>query len=214
MKAQIYGIDPGPERSGMIVLLDGRVVEAGYHENEELILAIAQIASPGFFNFPGPRFAIEDVEPTSVPFGNILRNTTFWLGRFVQATHRRPVALVRPSKIRPTLCGGAVQGVTRTHVKSALVDEFGGDPDAFGGKRCAHCNGRGRRGRGKAIERCEACAGVGVSRQGPLWLLGNHQPAVDRPHLWSALAVAVAAQRLGLFEEERDDLQGREAGRR
>lgn len=89
-----------------------------------------------------------------------------------------PVEKVRQFKIH--LCGRAT--AKDSHVRQALIDRWGGDLKAIGGKRCLTCKGKGWRGRGRPP--CDACRGEGWEvRPGPLYGVSNHA--------WSALAAGV-----------------------
>jgi len=179
----IIGIDPGPTQSGMVVYapeLREHPVTAMLVENRQLAALLA--------TKPTPRtakriLAIEWVQcyGPAINAGADVFHTCRWVGRFEEAWGADAMLLTRP-QIKAHLCGNV--RAKDKHVRQALLDRFGGDEKAIGGKRCLTCHGKGWTGRGRAV--CSCCAGTGYRvPPGPL--------AGVKSHEWSALAVAVVA---------------------
>lgn len=122
----LLAIDPGPEKSGY-VLMDGyKIIRHGIAINEELEWDLLD------FNDGTPDVVIEMVASYGMPAGKSLFETAVWIGRFmeifrlwnseVQRMYRRDVKL--------HLCGAA--NAKDQNVIQALVDRFATTPDKYG----------------------------------------------------------------------------------
>ena len=96
---------------------------------------------------------------------------------------RSEVVLVERPDIKLVLCGS--RAAKDPNVRQALIDRWGGDSVAVGGKKCPECRQRRTQQSG-----CGLCRGSGWEHpKGVLYGIGSH--------VWSALAVAVWGKETG-----------------
>jgi hypothetical protein len=123
---------------------------------------------------------IEDIGHYGLAVGRDVFQTVKWMGRFQQAFKGETVYIPR-GEVLINLCGKR-QGANDSTVRQALIDRFGGDALAIGGKKCQTCKGKGWRGAGRPV--CEECNGDKYETlPGVLYGISGHA--------WSALAVGV-----------------------
>ncbi len=174
MNDLILAIDPGPVKSGWLTLYDGKPQNWGWFPNEELLEEVASM----YRRFP---LAIEDVSHfgPKISVGRDVFETCKWMGRFQQA-HGGEATYIKRQKIKIHLTGMAT--AKDKNIRIALIDRFGGESVAIGGKRCVDCKGRGWRGRGRPP--CDSCDATGLETpKGPLYGISGH--------IWSALAIGL-----------------------
>lgn len=172
---RVLSIDPGPTKSGWCLLEDGVPKEWGWHENAKVKGDIEYRNLDQFDQ--RPHLVIEDVGNYGMAVGRDTFETVKWMGRF--DPYCRATFIPRPT-IKTHLCG--VASAKDANVRQALIDRYGGDEVAVGGKKCQTCTGKGWRGRNH--DECEDCGGLGLqSPKGPLHGISGH--------CWSALAVGV-----------------------
>lgn len=121
----ILAIDPGTTQSGVVLYANGRVVEAGTHDNAAVLRIVRESEADVL--------AVERFEARGMAMGDESVVTVIWTGRFQQAW-RSPesVVLVKRSAIKSHLCG--TQRAKDTNVRAALLDLFGGKERAIGKK--------------------------------------------------------------------------------
>lgn len=132
---------------------------------------------------PDAELVVEMVESYGKPVGMEVFATVVWIGRFVevwrQVTRHEPELLPRRF-VKLHLCGATAK-VTDAHVRQALIDRYGGESIALGGRRCKCKDGMTRT---KVPRPCEACASTGwATKKGPLYDVAKDQ--------WAALGVAI-----------------------
>jgi hypothetical protein len=110
-------IDPGPTRSGF-VLMDGRtVVDAGKSPND----AVLTLVRLGTYD----ALVIEWITVASVAGAEVYQ-TCRWIGRFEQASPR-PVTLLPRMSVLLHLFGKRNVPKADTLVRRAMMDRYGGD---------------------------------------------------------------------------------------
>ena len=113
----LLAIDPGLEKSGMVVLEAGRVVASGLCENGDLL----EIVKHGC---QASTLAIEMIDSYGMPVGKEVFRTLIWVGRFMQAWPRPDeVRLIERRQIKLALCGTA--RAKDSNVRQALIDRLG-----------------------------------------------------------------------------------------
>jgi len=173
---RILAIDPGTTKSGWCLLEDGAPTDWGWDDNEWV---------KGMFKWIGVEptndvLVIEDVGHYGLPVGRDVFETVKWIGRFIER-YTGPVALIPRPEVLVNLCGKR-QGANDSSVRQALIDRFGGDEVAVGGKKCQTCKGKGWKGAGRPV--CPECDGDKYETPpGVLYGISGHA--------WSALAVGV-----------------------
>tara|TARA_R100000808_G_C2154855_1_gene166278 strand:+ start:10007 stop:10600 length:594 start_codon:yes stop_codon:yes gene_type:complete len=186
----LIAIDAGTTHSGYAALDNSvsppNIIEQGWIPNEELhtILIGTNIAHPD------SEVVIEDVSSYGMPVGYDVFQTVRWTGRFDSVFDFKVWYLTRPT-VKAALCGDA--RAKDGNVRQAVIDRYGGDQLAIGGKKCVDCKGKGWRGREHEI--CNTChckqnldsgiTGCGYqTHKGKLYEV--------KTHVWSALALGIA----------------------
>lgn len=186
MAKRVLSIDPGPVKSGW-VLMDGEVPHKwGWDDNADLRELLT--ANP---YTPGARcLLIEYPKPRGMPTSKEEMDTLFAAGRLVQAWSRLWFPVYR-SDVKLALCGHA--RAKDTNIRQAIIDRYGGDSVAIGGKKCATCKGKGWNGRGRhPCMDCHCADGHDTVNAG---MCGYETPPGVlhgiTGHCWSALAVGL-----------------------
>lgn len=179
----ILCIDPGSRITGWVILdrRPGELPELVDHGNTPTLAFLDWLR--GYRELGIRQAVVEHVGHygTGMSAGADVFETCILLGRMVEILRYLPVvAKVRRQSIKTRLCGRPT--AKDSNVRQALIDRWGGDELALGARKCAHCQGKGWRGRGRPS--CEACGGDGWDvPPGPLHGVTKHA--------WSALAAGV-----------------------
>jgi hypothetical protein len=189
MSDTILAIDPGCTQSAF-VLFDGvRPGLFGKWPNESLLRAMT--SNPAQEIVSASRCVIERVGHygTGMAVGAEVFDTCYFTGRLIQSWFERtggekfggqiPDMLQRQT-IKAHLCGSS--RANDSNVRQALIDRWGGDSKAIGGKKCKNCKGTGNMGTRKQPMQCHCASGC-ETPPGPL-----KGVTAD---VWAALALAV-----------------------
>lgn len=170
----ILCIDPGYLESAY-VLLDGNTpIEWDKIPNDALLNHLDEIKADAMI--------MEQIEGFGMPAGKELFETVFVSGRMCEKWGRRGVWHRMPRKeVKIEICG--TTKANDANVRQALIDRYGGESVAIGGKKCQACKGKCWTGRERAV--CAACDGSGW-RFPPGPLSGMHADC------WQALALGRA----------------------
>jgi hypothetical protein len=180
----VLAIDPGNTESAFVVYDGERPVEFGKWSNDTLLRQI-QVGHIG----NTANMAIETLKPRGMPTSFEEMQTQLWAGRYWQAWWDRQggekFALSEPTQVfridvKRHLCGKVT--ANDSNIRAALIDLFGGQNKAIGGKKCHACKGNGWRGRNRDV--CDYCKG-GKWEHPPGPLKGIAED------VWSALAIAI-----------------------
>lgn len=185
MKARrTLAIDPGTTESAYVVFIDGEPVEFGKVLNEELVRILGSGEGVPCFVL-----AIEMPACYGMAVGKSTMETCRWVGVFQEAFGLRDSCLVyRKARnqdegiesVTMHLCNST--RAKDPNVRKAIIDRYGGEDVAIGGKKCDVCKGKGWRGVGRPV--CVKCGGDGW-KQEPGVL---HGVSAD---VWAALGVAI-----------------------
>tara|TARA_R100000322_G_scaffold109271_1_gene69806 strand:+ start:339 stop:899 length:561 start_codon:yes stop_codon:yes gene_type:complete len=175
---KFLSIDAGTNESACLLMKDDAqdVMKVEYHAilpNDAMLRIIEEHYS---------HVVIEDITNMGMPVGRDVFETVRWTGRFQQVAESKggKVDYIPRTRIKINLCGTA--RAKDPNVRQALIDRFGGDQKAIGGKKCRDCKGKTWKGRNH--DPCETCKTTGWDTPiGPLYGISSH--------VWSALAVAV-----------------------
>lgn len=125
MRQVILAIDPGPEESAWLHLLNGLPVQWGIYDNARMLAEILPRPRPGV------TLAIEMIASYGMPVGAETFETCLWIGRFQQrwldtatAPALSPVRLVYRRDVRMHLCDDG-RKAKDAHVRQALIDRYG-----------------------------------------------------------------------------------------
>jgi hypothetical protein len=167
----LLSIDPGNVESAYCVFNGSEPLDFDKLENSALLMSISVSGCQ--------HLAIETMFARGMPTAQEEMETQLWAGRFIQASGL-PFTQIRRLDEKIVLCGSA--RATDANIRQAIIDRFGGEFVAIGGKKCKACHGKGVRGR--KHDPCDVC---GASKYefppGPL-----HGMSGD---CWSALAIAI-----------------------
>jgi hypothetical protein len=181
--SKLLAIDPGTTKSGWVMMDSLVPVEWGWSDNHEMYSLINKFQVP---------IVIEDVAHYGMPVGRDVFETVRWTGRFdrhAEASALPSMYINRP-EVKLALCGAP--RANDSTVRQALIDRYGGDSVAIGGKKCADCKGKGWNGRGHTV--CKSCHCQKVKGEYGVGCGYETHPGVLHGisgHVWSALAVGL-----------------------
>jgi len=186
---KILAIDPGTTKSGWVLMGGKWPIDYGWFDNKKIYTLLRMYQSV---------VVIEDVAHYGMPVGRDVFETIRWTGRFdyLAESLGLEVRYITRPEVKLALCGSP--RANDSTIRQALIDRFGGDEVAIGGKKCKECKGKGWNGRGREL--CTDChheqernvAGVDMrpekgcgyqSHPGPLHGISGH--------VWSALGVGL-----------------------
>lgn len=201
----ILAIDPGTTYSGWCLLEDSEPVEWGWDDNEEIIKRLVNSTAGGsWFGGIFVHLVIEDVSHYGMPVGKDVFDTVRWAGRFHQAVAIPrlgiDVTYIKRPDVKLHLCGSP--RANDSTIRQAIIDRYGGDEIAIGGKKCKTCKGKGWVGRGRptCVNCCSKCTVAGVHMfRGTCSHVQKGSGYQSPPgvlhgvsgHVWSALAVGL-----------------------
>lgn len=123
--ATILAIDPGPEKSSLVVW-NGQIVTHRCHSsNEDLVASLPEAKT--FMSVDGvfpDMMAIEMISPMGLRVGAETFETAYWVGRFVQAWTPRPFVRVKRHEVKTYLCG--TQQCKDADIRKAIIRKFYG----------------------------------------------------------------------------------------
>jgi hypothetical protein len=188
---KILAIDPGTSKSGWCYMEKGIPVEWGWTANEEMYALINKFQVP---------LVIEDIVNFGMPSGKDVFTTVRWTGRFDRHAEASalPCTYITRTEVKLAVCESP--RANDSTIRQGLIDRYGGDEKAIGGKKCQTCKGKGWTGREHTL--CQDChctvdvfnnlhPGDTVSDRGCGY---QTHPGVLHGisgHVWSALAVGV-----------------------
>lgn len=129
----LMGIDPGPDKSGVAAIKDGRLVDAGHIDNHQLLIVCREAAHK-----TETLVAVERVVAYGRVVGQSTIDTAYWSGRFAEAA--RTDNLISFPDVKLQLCG--LQQVKNSQVRQATLDLF----PATGGGSCPQKGTKSRQG--------------------------------------------------------------------
>ena len=197
----LLAIDPGNAKSAWCVLRDGMPVAFAKEPNEDILERMASAEWCG--SEPGIA-CIEMMECHGMAVGKEVFETVWWTGRFCQAWPGPLPERVFRGDVKMHICGRA--NAKDANIRQALIDRYGGDAIAVGGKKCGTCHGKGWRGRkhdpcGDCYEqKCADCGLTPPFLESPPTIHAVTGIGYETPpgvlhglsgHCWSALAVGV-----------------------
>lgn len=161
-------IDPGNRKSGWVLFSSNPVEPGGVwvedygdDDNDALRCMFPEWANRGTLDC----LCIEMMRARGMPTANEELEACVQIGRFLQAWPGQRWSYVFRQDVKLTLCGQA--RAKDPNVRQALIDLWGGEARAIGGKRCGRCGGAGVAGRAVCptcgSRKCKRCHGRGVT---------------------------------------------------
>lgn len=197
---RLLAIDPGPVKSGWVLMDGKKPCEWGWDENTAVAVRIKLWLLLDTTTVEDS-VVIEDVSHMGMAVGKDVFETVRWSGRFDPDC---TATFIDRRDVKLTLCGNS--RAKDPHIRQAIIDYYGGDSVAIGGKKCRACDGRGdhkrlgTRGRKDVPEErvgCDACMESRPYDASPVGVKGTGYQTPPGPlhgvsgHIWSALAVAL-----------------------
>lgn len=188
MKECHFALDSGSRESGWVAFQatsDGigplTIEQFGTMENGELRAFIERMRPykawcPGL---PLGTLCVEMMQARGMPTANEEFETCVNVGRFIQLWPGYDWSYVFRGDVKLAVCGSTK--AKDSNVRQGLIDLWGGEDRAIGGKKCPQCKGKGYTGRKK--EPCP-CGHGWLYKPGPLAKMSGDA--------WAALGVAVA----------------------
>lgn len=182
-------IDPGSEESGWVefILKDVKTLTSeppiivtafGKTKNTELRKKIREhtVAAKPYRGM----LCIEMPRAQGMAVANEVFQACVEVGRFLQTWGGTSWSYIFRADVKLTVCGSA--RAKDGNVRQSLIDIWGGEKKAMGGKRCTQCNGKTWTGRDH--DPCDLCKATGyMIPPGPLKGMAQD--------MWAALGVAV-----------------------
>ena len=145
----LAAVDPGPVKSGYVLMDGSTPVQWGHEVNSVLGARVRSWVD----SVPGFIVAVEYMRPRGMPTSADEMDTMYELGRLTADVPVAQIAKVSRHEVKMALCGNT--HAKDANIRAALIDRFGGEAVAIGGKKCRTCKGKGWVGRGRAA--CTDC---------------------------------------------------------
>jgi hypothetical protein len=173
----VLAIDPGNIESGFVLFCSKKQepVAFGKLQNGLILQRIAEYRD----NRAMDVLVTEFLYARGMPASNESFQSQFWAGRFVQAWGGAWHPIDR-AKVKLAICHAS--NAKDSNIRASLIERFGGEAIAIGGKKCPKCKGKGWFGK-REIE-CPECRGrIWKHPPGPLYKMADDA--------WQALAIAI-----------------------
>ena len=125
----IIGLDPGTDKSALVVLDGSRVTYSLLDRNETVIRFLRSKGS----TLDYPVLVIEKIESFGMAVGKETFETVYWSGRFAEAYGVANVNRIGRKSVKQHLCGSA--RATDANIRQAIYDLYGGKEAAVGKKK-------------------------------------------------------------------------------
>ena len=115
---RVLAIDPGTTQSGYAHMEDGRVIDSGILDNDELLSYLQGSDADA-------SLAIEMIASYGMAVGKEVFETCVWIGRFMQMwqTSNKPATLIYRRDVKLHLCGSV--RAKDANIRQALIDKLG-----------------------------------------------------------------------------------------
>jgi hypothetical protein len=107
-------------------VFDGAPRVFGITQNPVLLMSIRQKL------FEADALVCEMTESRGMPVGKDVHETTYWIGRFVEASRKLPSTRLYRREVKMHLCGNT--RAKDSNIRQALIDRWGGKEKAIGKK--------------------------------------------------------------------------------
>lgn len=124
----ILAIDPGPEKSGWVTFNE-EPLAFGIEGNGFLVHRVGTRSRVSCID----HLVIEMTESRGMPVGKTVHETTFWIGRFVEAFRTGTWSRLYRREVKLQLCGS--MRAKDSNIRQVLIDRWGGKEKAIGLKK-------------------------------------------------------------------------------
>lgn len=177
----IIAIDPGSEYSAFVIYNGVAPHGFGKVTNQRMREVLIHHKSPyRVVECRAETLVVEMLKPRGMPTSMEEMRTLWWIGRFAEIWGDRPYEEVGRMDVKLHMCGSV--RASDPNIRRAVIDKWGGDNKAIGGKKCRRCKGKGWFGRDRPT--CTECNG-GKWRHPPGPLFGV------TADVWQAMGVAI-----------------------
>ena len=130
----IIAIDPGPEKSALVIFEEKRIIERAYASNSEIIEILEYRSRVSMNHRENVTLAIEMIACYRMAVGAEVFETCVWIGRFIEA-YKLPELTIRVPriKVKNHLCH--TSKANDSNIRQAIIDRFGGKERAIGTKK-------------------------------------------------------------------------------
>ena len=170
------GIDPGTTESAYVVYdpdSKEQILESGLVENNKMLVLLDTWRHVNVNADNKYHLAIEMIASYGMAVGETTFETCLWIGRFIQVFGAHQTTKVYRARdgdvpgVKMYLCHS--NKAKDSNIRQAIIDKFGGEDIAIGGKKCHECKGRGTLS-GKIVcpecpGKCEKCKGRGTFKR-------------------------------------------------
>lgn len=115
----IYGLDPGPVKSALVLWDGSRVIDKIYDFNEIILDSRLYWRNEDII----PVLAIERIASMGMPVGDEVFETCVWTGRFMQAYSPNNVTRITRGQVKMNLCNS--MRAKDANIRQALIDRLG-----------------------------------------------------------------------------------------
>ena len=112
---RLLAVDPGPEKSAVAVLENGKYLSGYLLPNEEVLR--------GLMDTNIRIIAIEMIASYGMPVGESVFNTCVWIGRFQQVFHPLEVQLIIRKVVTLHICNSV--RAKDSNIRTAMIDRYG-----------------------------------------------------------------------------------------
>lgn len=175
----IIAIDPGPVQSAYVAIVPSSkfIGSFGKIKNVEMLDVLGCYSTEKSVE---TKLIVEMVASYGMPVGESVFETARWTGIFQQKFGLKNTELLYRKEVKMNLCGS--MRANDSNIRQAIIDRYGGEDKAIGGKKCSKCKGKGWFGAGR--NECPECHGRKWETP-PGELHGVHSD------IWAAIGVAL-----------------------
>ena len=110
----MIAIDPGPEKSAWVMIIQDQLTQAEICTNEEMLKTLRM--------YRGHILAVEMIASYGMPVGSEVFETCVWIGRFIEACQGKHEKVYRKD-VKMHLCGN--MKAKDSNIRQALIDKYG-----------------------------------------------------------------------------------------
>lgn len=117
----VFGLDPGCDRSAIVVWDGTKILDMGLLSNDEMLAHLIYEREALFASTP--ILVLEAIQSYGMAVGMEVFRTVFWSGRFAQVWSPRRFEQMPRRQVKQHLCHSV--RATDANIRQALIDRFG-----------------------------------------------------------------------------------------